>query len=277
LSRQAWLFAPSSPLARNLAGDAFRSLPRAPGVYRFLDSDGRTLYVGKAKDLRARVGSYRRAAPGRASRKTVRLVARVRAIEWEVCSGEREALLRENELLRRMAPPFNVQKTRPQFYGFVGVRADEDSVRLRVSSSADPQGDTVFGAFKGLGSLRAVCQALARLSWLAGSGSAAPLPAALVREPRASIPLAPAWPPSAVRRFFAGTSDAVLDRAAATLGARTLVGFDSAVAATDLERLRDFFDRQARRGLELRRRHGLRRWIRQSQLDDLLVLSPRAV
>jgi hypothetical protein len=90
-----------------LSPERTRELPETPGVYRFLDADGRLLYVGKSVNVRARVVSYFRGAPR--DGKDRRLRREAAAVRTEALGSEPEAILREHELLRRHAPPLNVQ------------------------------------------------------------------------------------------------------------------------------------------------------------------------
>jgi hypothetical protein len=85
--------------------DAVAALPTAPGVYRFRDDAGRVLYVGRAGDLRRRVGSYW--GDLRDRRHLRRMMPRVAAIEALVCDSAHEAAWAERNLLERSLPPWN--------------------------------------------------------------------------------------------------------------------------------------------------------------------------
>lgn len=81
--------------------------PRQPGVYGMLDINGDLLYIGKAKNLRARLLSYFR--PRSRARKSFRVAVRTRSIVWEAAADEFAALLRELELIQRFRPRLNVR------------------------------------------------------------------------------------------------------------------------------------------------------------------------
>jgi hypothetical protein len=84
-----------------------RELPDTPGVYSFLDARGRVLYVGKAKSLKKRVGSYF-TARGESSERIARLVQEIRGVDWLLASSEIEALILENSLIKTSKPRYNI-------------------------------------------------------------------------------------------------------------------------------------------------------------------------
>jgi excinuclease ABC subunit C len=97
--------------------------PRLPGVYGMIDPTGELIYVGKAKDLRARLLSYFR--PRSRDAKAGRILKRTRSLVWEIAPSEFAALLRELELIQRWQPRFNVQgqpSQRRRVYVCVGRR-----------------------------------------------------------------------------------------------------------------------------------------------------------
>ena len=82
------------------------TLPTRPGVYVMKSSDGTVIYVGKAVNLRARVRSYFH-QQAQLSPKTHRLVQHIADLEWIVVETELEALVLENELIKRFQPRYN--------------------------------------------------------------------------------------------------------------------------------------------------------------------------
>src|SRR5688572_28465678 len=83
-------------------------IPTSPGVYRFRDADRRVLYVGKAKNLRARLSNY--FAPLRTlHERTRRMVTTAASVEWTVVGSEVEALQLEITWINEFKPPFNVR------------------------------------------------------------------------------------------------------------------------------------------------------------------------
>ncbi len=123
---------------RRRAAHAKRTLafgaPTSPGVYLFHDAHDRVLYVGRARDLRARLRSYFQTSKLRPAVEAA--LGAVERIEWRVLGSELEAALEELRLLRELRPPANARSTRPDRYVYLGVRAD----RVVVSSKPTPYG-----------------------------------------------------------------------------------------------------------------------------------------
>jgi hypothetical protein len=112
---QLWLFDPPKPLVERLGEDFFTSLPTSPGVYLMCGESEGVLYVGKARNLRQRLGNYRVANPERMSRRIIRLLHQVRRIEWDECPTEDAAREREEQLICVLSPKFNAAgKVRPE-------------------------------------------------------------------------------------------------------------------------------------------------------------------
>ena len=126
-------------------GDAVRArareLPREPGVYQFIGSDERVLYVGKAVDLRARAGSY---ADPRSNR-IRRMVRRADAIDFAVTDTETQALLLEANLIKRHQPRYNVRLKDDKSYPLVQL-TDHAFPRIEITRDPDPAA-AVFGPY----------------------------------------------------------------------------------------------------------------------------------
>ena len=104
---QLWLFPPPHPLVERLGEEFFRGLPASPGVYLMCGAEPGVLYVGRAKNLRRRLASYRVANPERLPRRIIRLLHRVTRIEFDECASEAAAREREESLICALAPQFN--------------------------------------------------------------------------------------------------------------------------------------------------------------------------
>ncbi len=100
-----------------------RSLPDRPGVYRMLDADGKVIYVGKARNLRSRVGSYFRA--DQVQPKVQALVRAVAGIEVTITSSDTEALLLEHNLIKSHRPRFNVTLRDDKSFPYAHLSAHE--------------------------------------------------------------------------------------------------------------------------------------------------------
>src|SRR5580704_4849310 len=160
---QSLLFPDPRPLVERLGREFFRQLPARPGVYLMRDAGDAVLYVGKAKNLRKRLCSYRVANPDRMPRRHLRLLRAVARIELQECPDEISALARESELLRTLKPKFNRAGTWPGKPRFLNWRCTNATIEFLITDKPEPD-VRVFGpAGSGLIYLRA---SLARLIWL---------------------------------------------------------------------------------------------------------------
>jgi excinuclease ABC subunit C len=122
---------------RKFGADLLRETPREPGVYLFRDAQGEVLYAGKAKDLRRRLASYRNATRRKAHRKMRTLVREAVTLEVRPQPSEQEALLVENELIRRLRPRYNVDGAFSFLYPALGVGVHEGRVLLAFTSTPE--------------------------------------------------------------------------------------------------------------------------------------------
>jgi DNA polymerase III epsilon subunit family exonuclease len=108
--------------------------PTSPGVYLFRDAHDQVLYVGRARDLRARLRSYFRSDRQRPAVEAA--LSALERIEWRVCGSELEAALEELRLLRELRPPANARNARPDRYVYLRRRGES----VVCSSKPSPVG-----------------------------------------------------------------------------------------------------------------------------------------
>ena len=149
--------------------DAVAALPAAPGVYRFRDGGGRVLYVGRAVELRRRVGSYW--GDLRDRRHLRRMMPRVARIEALVCDSAHEAAWAERNLLERSLPPWNRIVGGLEMPVSIRVDASPDTPRVGLASSHQPApGVRSFGPYLGAGKAKLALSGLERLYPLGHAG-----------------------------------------------------------------------------------------------------------
>jgi len=172
---------PVKPLLEDRLGtDCFESIPVSPGVYRFYNDDGELLYVGKAKNLRRRLFSYKRAKAGQVSRKVGRLISQVEEIVWVETETERDALLLENRMIRGDRPPFNHANKEPETYYYVYLNPNAENgnaLEFRLAMRIHKETDPVHwhGCFKGHRMVRQSFGCLLRMLWMSVHGMSDPM------------------------------------------------------------------------------------------------------
>src|SRR3546814_17984414 len=128
------------------AKKAVQKLPRKPGVYQFFDQEGTVIYVGKAKNLRNRVGSYFKSERSYENGKTRVLAGKIREIRFTLVDTEIDAMLLENNLIKKFQPRYNVllkdDKTYPSL-----VIWNEPLPRIFGTRTIIPAGSRYFGPY----------------------------------------------------------------------------------------------------------------------------------
>jgi len=122
------------------------NLPLQPGVYLFLDTTGKILYVGKARSLRNRVRSYFLESRWQDA-KTGSLVREIADLQYIVVDNEREALALENELIKQNKPKFNILLRDDKTYPYVRYTAFEKYPRVYVTRRLTKDGSIYFGPY----------------------------------------------------------------------------------------------------------------------------------
>lgn len=136
--------------------------PSAPGVYLFLDQSGRVIYVGKAKDLRSRAGSYFLAAAA-VDRRTSTLVKEAYDIDFIEAESEVDALLMEARLVKDIQPKHNRDLRDDKSFPYLQITTREDFPRVEVTREPRTSGVKLYGPFASAGSLRGAVQALQKV------------------------------------------------------------------------------------------------------------------
>lgn len=141
-------------------------LPKTPGVYLMKDAQGRVLYVGKAKDLRARVSSYFQDSTDLLSSRgpeIARMAAQVVDVDFLDCDTEVDALLQENRLIKDIQPPFNERLRDDKSFPYLEITTGDDFPGVFVTRKPRTKGTKLYGPFTSAGGLRDAVNALQRV------------------------------------------------------------------------------------------------------------------
>jgi len=138
------------------------SIPTQPGVYRFRDAKGRVIYVGKAKNLRARLSSYFQDILNLHQR-TATMVTTAASVEWTTVATEVEALQLEYSWIKEFDPRFNVKYRDDKSYPWLAVTVDEEFPRVMVGRGAKKKGTRYFGPYSHAWAIRETVDLLLRV------------------------------------------------------------------------------------------------------------------
>lgn len=143
-----------------LAKNKIKTIPHKPGVYQYYNSEGTIIYVGKAKDLRKRVSSY--FTKSHQYGKVRRLVSQIADIKYIVVDTEMDALLLENNLIKKYQPRYNVMLKDDKSYPWICIKNERFP---RVFSTRNPikDGSQYFGPFASVRSMRTLLELIREL------------------------------------------------------------------------------------------------------------------
>ena len=151
-----------TPADNSLAAEKVRSFPQTPGVYLMKDEAGRVIYVGKAKNLRARAGSYFLKAAAEDPR-TAKLVLEIRDIDYLDAESEIDALLMEARLIKDILPKFNRDLRDDKTFPYLEIFTHEDFPRVRFTREPKSRGTKLYGPFANPRGLRGAIQVLQKI------------------------------------------------------------------------------------------------------------------
>ncbi len=152
-------------MSTSLTSDLTRkldTLPERPGVYLYRSADRKVIYVGKAVVLRNRVRSYFHES-ARHEPRTRRLVAEIVDLEWIVTDTELEALILENELIKRHRPRFNIRLRDDKTYPYIKIHWQEDFPKVSIVRRMERDGARYYGPFTSAYAVRQTLDALRRV------------------------------------------------------------------------------------------------------------------
>lgn len=270
----------SGTFDRKFASALAEAPPAGPGVYLFRDADGHVLYVGKAKNLRRRLASYRRATRRKAHRKMRTLVREAATVEVRALGSEREALLEENTLIRQLRPPYNVDGVFTFLYPAIGIGDAEGHTLLCFSTKPEAwRGLDLrwFGTFRSRPRAKEAFDALVELLAFVGHLSRrTQLPAhAHVRGSRlVGLRRLPRELGEGVARFFGGMDRGVLAALSTQLLTKPRARREAAEVEDRLRMLDRFFDTDTRKlRLALDRLGRTGTFVPQDERDALFILA----
>jgi excinuclease ABC subunit C len=137
-------------------------IPTQPGVYKFRDARGRVIYVGKAKNLRARLSSYFQDL-GNLHSRTAAMVTTGASVEWTVVNTEVEALQLEYSWIKEFDPRYNVKYRDDKSYPWLAVTVGEEYPRVMVGRGAKKKGTRYFGPYSHAWAIRETVDQLLRV------------------------------------------------------------------------------------------------------------------
>jgi len=143
-----------------------KGFPTGPGLYFMKDSGDKVLYIGKAKNLRARAAGYfQQAADLTSTRgpKIVEMISKVKTVDFLETPNEVEALLAEARLIKDIRPAYNTDLVDDKTFPYLEITTGEDFAGVYITRKPRPRGSRLFGPFAGAKDLRAVLVVLQKI------------------------------------------------------------------------------------------------------------------
>jgi len=159
---ELWVPDDLPPQNNAAAAEKVKSFPHKPGVYLMKDAAGRVIYVGKAKDLRSRAGSYFLKAAADEQR-TARLVQEIRDIDYLEAESEVDALLMEARLIKDVQPQFNQDLKDDKTFPYLEIHTREEFPRVEFTREPRQRGTKLYGPFASASGLRGAIQVLQKI------------------------------------------------------------------------------------------------------------------
>ncbi len=139
-----------------------QDIPTDPGVYRFRDTEGRVIYVGKAKNLRNRLTNYFQ-DPANLHPRTQQMIFTAASVQWTVVTTEVEALTLEFTWIKEFDPRFNVMYRDDKSYPYLAVTMGEKFPRVQITRQARRKGTRYFGPYTQVWAIRETIDMLLRV------------------------------------------------------------------------------------------------------------------
>jgi len=235
---------PAPPITgHSVIQSSLKTLGNSPGVYRMLDAEGRVLYVGKARNLKARVSNYAR--PAGHSARIARMIAQTASMMFLTTRTETEALLLEQNLIKQLKPHFNVLLRDDKSFPNILVSRESAFPQIKKHRGAKTEKGDYYGPFASAGAVNRTLNQLQKVFLLRNCSdamfSSRSRPCLLYQIKRCSAPctglISEADYGALVgdaERFLQGRSTAVQERLAAEMaGAAEAMEYERAAALRD--------------------------------------------
>ncbi len=151
----------SPPQGHGVIQSYLKTIDNSPGVYRMLDSESRVLYVGKARNLLARVSNYAR--PNGHSPRIARMIAATTSMMFLTTKTETEALLLEQNLIKQLKPKYNVLLRDDKSFPNILVTKDQDYAQIKKHRGAKKEKGSYYGPFASAGAVNRTLNQLQRV------------------------------------------------------------------------------------------------------------------